>query len=154
MPVSRVLPVIRRLHAADLAPDVVVLLLTAAGPGATPAAVTKPYLDGAMLLAAWQGEQVVGILGLDVSGSTATVRALAVDPAHRRHGLGRALLHAALEQSRLPLAAETDREAVGFYRACGFDINDLGERYPGVGRFRCMLSRAADGQGPRSHSSR
>jgi hypothetical protein len=32
--------------------------------------------------------------------------------------------------------AETDREADGFYRACGFTVHSLGEKYPGVERFQ------------------
>jgi ribosomal protein S18 acetylase RimI-like enzyme len=143
------------LDAAELTPDVVALLLTAAGPGATPALATEPYLNGATLLAARRCDVVVGVLGLDAPhGSTAAVRALAVDPHHRFAGIGRALIHAARGPTVLTLIAETGSEAVGFYRACGFEVADLGERYPGVRRFRCVLPRAAAGQGPRSHSSR
>ena len=36
------------------------------------------------------------------------------------------------------LIAETDQEAVGFYRKCGFKVESLGELYPGVERFRCV----------------
>jgi hypothetical protein len=35
------------------------------------------------------------------------------------------------------IEAKTDRDAVGFHRQCGFAVPSLGERYPGVGRFRC-----------------
>lgn len=35
------------------------------------------------------------------------------------------------------LDAETDADAVDFYRRCGFAVESLGERYPGVERFRC-----------------
>lgn len=35
------------------------------------------------------------------------------------------------------LSAETDAEAVGFYRSCGFTVRSLGEKYPGTERFLC-----------------
>lgn len=34
--------------------------------------------------------------------------------------------------------AETDQHAVEFYRRYGFSISSLGEKYPGVERFRCI----------------
>jgi ribosomal protein S18 acetylase RimI-like enzyme len=146
---------VERLDPADLAPGVLVLLLAAAGPAATTAAVREPYLRGATLLGARRGSRAIGVLGLDAGrGSTTTILALAVDDAYRRQGLGRALVHAALIHTSLPLVAETDSDAVGFYRACGFDVADLGERPPGVRRFRCVLARTSDGQGSRSHRSR
>jgi hypothetical protein len=37
------------------------------------------------------------------------------------------------------LEATTDSDAVGFYRRSGFKIESLGEQYPGVERFRCVL---------------
>lgn len=136
---------VERLDATDLTPEVVALLLAAAGPGATPRAVVEPYQQGATLLGVRRGDSVVGVLGFDRDGaSRATVRALAVDAAHRRAGHARALVHAAGALTGLPMVAETDRDAVGFYRACGFDVTDLGERYTGVRRFRCVL-RASTG---------
>lgn len=36
------------------------------------------------------------------------------------------------------ILAETDRQAVEFYRKYGFSIASLGEKYPGVERFRCV----------------
>jgi ribosomal protein S18 acetylase RimI-like enzyme len=35
--------------------------------------------------------------------------------------------------------AETDEEAVEFYRNIGFSIQSLGEKYPGVDRFKCTF---------------
>lgn len=40
------------------------------------------------------------------------------------------------------LIAKTDAEAAGFYRCCGFAITSLGEVYPGVERFDCVLTAA------------
>lgn len=35
------------------------------------------------------------------------------------------------------IIAETDDEAVGFYRKCDFEVNNLGEKYPNVIRYEC-----------------
>jgi ribosomal protein S18 acetylase RimI-like enzyme len=35
------------------------------------------------------------------------------------------------------LVAETDDDAVEFYRRCGFIINSLGEKYPDIVRYEC-----------------
>jgi hypothetical protein len=40
------------------------------------------------------------------------------------------------EQIRVGLA-ETDADAVGFYRRCGLAVTSLGERFAGIERFRC-----------------
>ena len=40
------------------------------------------------------------------------------------------------------LNAETHRDAVDFYKRLGFDIESLGEKYPGVERFWCTLRQS------------
>lgn len=35
------------------------------------------------------------------------------------------------------MIAETDKDAVNFYKKKGFKITSLGEKYPGVERFKC-----------------
>lgn len=85
--------------------------------------------------------RLVGSLGLEIAAPGAAIlRHIAVFPAYRGRGIGRQLIAHALARFRLHhLTAETDREAVGFYRRCGFSITSLGERYPDVERFRCVL---------------
>ncbi|GAA0394735.1 hypothetical protein GCM10008933_26940 [Paenibacillus motobuensis] len=39
------------------------------------------------------------------------------------------------------IIAETDQDAIGFYSKIGFEIHSLGEKYPGVERFQCILSK-------------
>lgn len=65
---------------------------------------------------------------------------IGVDPAQRRRGIGSALIAGAV--SRLAcaeLCAQTDEDAVGFYRACGFSVVSLGEKYPGCVRYLCRF---------------
>ncbi len=44
----------------------------------------------------------------------------------------------------LPIVAETDRSALGFYVALGFTMTSLGEKYPGVERFLVRLAASDD----------
>jgi ribosomal protein S18 acetylase RimI-like enzyme len=84
-------------------------------------------------------EEIVGCLGLSLGDAgQATIRHIAVALPRRRHGIGTALIcHAAKIFALSRLCAETDRDAVAFYRRRGFAIQSLGETYPGVERFHC-----------------
>ena len=86
-----------------------------------------------------RGAVVLKLIG-DVS---AEILSIAADPAYRGQGVGRALITCAAENlSGRALHAETDDEAVGFYRKCGFTIKNLGEKYPGIVRYHCILSQS------------
>jgi len=83
----------------------------------------------------------IACIGLQPEGrDEAEITSLAVLPDWRRQGFARALVFGACEQLGLrALEAETDADAVEFYRAIGFAVESLGERYPGAERFRCRL---------------
>lgn len=64
---------------------------------------------------------------------------LAVDRSYRRKGIGRRMLNAiAGELKPQKMQAETDHEAIQFYRSCGFSIESLGDIYPHTIRYRCV----------------
>jgi ribosomal protein S18 acetylase RimI-like enzyme len=70
--------------------------------------------------------------------SIAELLHIAVRPSERNKGLGREMIQAIVKALGITqLFAETDGESVGFYRHCGFSIESLGEKYPGVERFVC-----------------
>ena len=63
-------------------------------------------------------------------------------PAVRGTGLGRRLIEAAIGRAGpASVRLETDNDAVGFYRRCGFSVTSLGEKFPGIERFECRLAR-------------
>ncbi|XEC94322.1 GNAT family N-acetyltransferase [Paenibacillus tarimensis] len=68
----------------------------------------------------------------------AVILHVAVDHKYREKGIGRKLIDEIISLHDIrTIEAETDKDAVHFYRACGFSVRSLGEKYPGVERFLC-----------------
>ena len=84
-------------------------------------------------------QTVVGAIGIDhAKKNRSVISHIAVHPNFRGQGIGRALIDEACLQLQVTgIEAETDGDADGFYRACGFDVVSLGEKYAGVERFLC-----------------
>ena len=83
----------------------------------------------------------LGMIGCEqLQVREARIRHIAVDPTEQRGGLGRLMVEAAVQELGFHvLRAETDSDAVGFYAACSFNVESLGEKYPGVERFECTF---------------
>jgi ribosomal protein S18 acetylase RimI-like enzyme len=89
-----------------------------------------------------QAGELVGVLGYERHElGQATIWHIAVRPDARGQGVGRAMIRWLVETATMTsVTAETDRNAVGFYRRLGFLITSLGELYPNTERFRCHLA--------------
>ncbi|MFJ8090658.1 GNAT family N-acetyltransferase [Lysinibacillus sp. NPDC095746] len=85
--------------------------------------------------------EVVGCIGIEfLSPKRCEIKHIAVSLDHRGIGIGSKMINFVLEKYSLSLMfAETDKDAVNFYKNYGFKITSLGEKYPGVERFRCIL---------------
>ena len=96
--------------------------------------------------ALFDGAIPVGVVGLEMTSlGCGHIRHIAVIPEAQRSGLGRRLIDGIRERASLrELSAETDADAVRFYERCGFTVRSLGERYPGVERFRCWWVATLD----------
>ncbi len=83
--------------------------------------------------------QIVGIVGFHIdSNDRMTLRHIAVQPEARGAGFGRGMILELLHQfNPVSIEAETDEEAVEFYRSIGFRIESTGEKTPGTERFTC-----------------
>ena len=88
-----------------------------------------------------RGEKT-GIIVLGQSGPAAQILGIAVSDAHRRRGTGRRMIHQVMASERLErIEAQTDDDAIGFYRRCGFDEERMVIDYadgPTV-RYNCSL---------------
>jgi ribosomal-protein-alanine N-acetyltransferase len=84
-------------------------------------------------LSAREGDVLVGYAGLARAGSDAEIHTLAVDPAHQRRGIGRALLRAVLDHAvgaTVFLEVRTDNEsAIRLYRSEGFVVVGIRRGY-------------------------
>lgn len=85
--------------------------------------------------------RTVAVVGIRrVGGGKAELLHIAVQPTERGSGYGRTCVQQLVHFGEIQeLFAETDSDAVGFYRQCGFEITPLGEKYPGRERFFCRL---------------
>ncbi|MBN1649139.1 MAG: GNAT family N-acetyltransferase [Spirochaetales bacterium] len=80
-----------------------------------------------------------GLIGIKNDGKgLIEICHIAVAENMRKQGIGRNLIHEIIRQTRcITLYAETDDDAVNFYRKCGFVIKSLGEKYSGIVRYYC-----------------
>jgi ribosomal protein S18 acetylase RimI-like enzyme len=101
-------------------------------------------LPNRRLYGAAENGELAGCIGIECrSPEEMEIRHISVAPDARGKGFGHAMIKAVQEKLQPNvIVAETDREAIGFYRSIGFDIQSLGEKYPGVERFSCRLGKA------------
>ncbi|MDP1393593.1 GNAT family N-acetyltransferase [Lysinibacillus capsici] len=87
-------------------------------------------------------QDLVGCIGI-VKGeeNRCEIKHIAVSPVFRGKGIGREMIRYVEEHHAFSsIYAETDQDAVIFYKNLGFHITSLGEKYPGVERFGCLLT--------------
>ena len=94
---------------------------------------------GHTIFVALNNKKVIGIIGIDYTATPYWwILHIAVHPDYRKQGIGRGLIDGTAEKLSLKsVALETDQDAVGFYRACGFTAVEIQSRWPGVRRYRC-----------------
>ncbi|MGC4107780.1 MAG: GNAT family N-acetyltransferase [Thermomicrobiales bacterium] len=124
------------------------ILASATGAG-TPEAATAVIAElreaaDAAIYGAYVDRALVGSYGIRRDGMANTIALIAVDPDHRKRGIGRAMLTDALRRSgKRPLTAETDEEGLPFYKACGFKL--VGRRVHPSGTVRYRIGWHAPG---------
>ena len=98
------------------------------------------YCNGdATLLGAWLFGRVAAVLGYRETGSAVEIVHIATAPEYRGRNLARQLVgHLRRMFPAVAIIAETDDEAVGFYRRCLFSVTGAAA-VDGVARYRCTL---------------
>lgn len=74
----------------------------------------------------------------------AEIKGIAVSISHRQMGIGRKLIEFAFQVLRIKaLLAETDDDAILFYKHCGFEAVEVVKYYEGkkYRRYECMLEK-------------
>lgn len=82
---------------------------------------------------------MVGCIGIEfVCSNKCEIKHIAVFPNKRGKMIGSKMIKYICDTYSLSfIFAETDKDAVEFYRKYGFEITSLGEKYPGTERFLC-----------------
>jgi ribosomal protein S18 acetylase RimI-like enzyme len=96
-------------------------------------------IEGHYLFVTSDADKITGVIGIDITAPPhGWILHLAVHPDCRKQGIGRSLISQVVEKFKLKsVALETDQDAAGFYRACGFTAVEIQSKWPGVHRFRC-----------------
>jgi ribosomal protein S18 acetylase RimI-like enzyme len=135
-----------RATTIDHSPAIAGLLALATGDDQRLQQVIQRYRDDpAALLVEVAQHDTVGVIGYAVGASDITLLHIATAPHARNTGVGTQLVEAMRRAvpAGLPIVAETDRDAMGFYAVNNFAITALGEKYPGVERFQFHLRAPA-----------
>lgn len=106
-------------------------------------ALLSKYLDDSdktlYLYKAGKNGVPVGVIGFHNQGNgISEILHIAVDTDYRGHGIGRTMISEAVNQlGYISLVAQTDKDAIDFYRSCGFHIRSLGMLNSETQRFLC-----------------
>lgn len=126
-------PEVERLLARAMFPD----------PGRVRRRLEEYRTDSARRLFAWvEGGRPVSAAGVRQHGEEVEVLHLGTAPGQEGRGHARALLHAvAAHLGAARMVAETDDDAVGFYRRASFEVVPAPPR-GGQRRYRAVLTRS------------
>lgn len=84
--------------------------------------------------------KIVGLIGISIVKNKIIIKHIAVEKNMQRTRLGENIVKKLLiDYPSFYIEAETDKDSVGFYRYLDFQITSLGEKYPGVTRYKCIL---------------
>ena len=73
------------------------------------------------LYGCYRHDELIGIAGVRVHNQAIEITDIAVQENMQQKGIGRKMVEYLAGKYHLPLIAETDDDAVGFYRQCGFE---------------------------------
>lgn len=97
-----------------------------------PEVLHNGFDNSLLTLAAYEGEQILGIIRVVGDGYTIVfVQDILVLPEHQRKGIGSALLKAVLDQYRhvrqIELATDCTPKTIAFYKSMGFqELSEIG----------------------------
>lgn len=98
----------------------------------TPEALRKGFENSLLILAAYEGDQLLGIIRVVGDGYTIVwIQDILVSPNQQRKGIGSALIQAVLERfshvRQIELATDNTPKTIAFYRSQGFqELSELG----------------------------
>ena len=132
-----------QIHFLSIPDDLPKLIKTAIG-NPTPDKVhhiLNSYKDpDHALLGCFIDKQLIGVIGFQIVAGTGIIKHIAVEEAHQKQGIGKALITEVLNEFIInSLEAETDEDSVDFYRNCDFIITPFEGPYGK--RFKATIDR-------------
>ena len=73
----------------------------------------------------FSNEKIIGVISTQETDKTVEIIGIAVDTKKRRSGIGTKLIDYVKDKSSKPIIAETDSDAVVFYKKYGFNIKEV-----------------------------
>ena len=85
--------------------------------------------------------EVLGVCGVEIRSNWVEIYNIAVAPNARKRGIGSSMITALQNKFKMAIKAETDDDAVEFYRKCGFTIESFIKTYNAgeYQRYNCVL---------------
>ena len=90
----------------------------------------------------FSNEKIIGVISTQETDKTVEIIGIAVDTKERHSGVGTKLIDYVKDKSSKPIIAETDNDAVMFYKKCGFDIEEkiVSKSNVSYSRYVCTLN--------------
>ena len=88
-----------------------------------------------------ENDEVLGVCGVEIHSDWVVINNIAVNFSARKHGIGRAMIIAIQQKYQITVEAETDDDAIEFYRKCGFETEGFVKTYNDgeCQRYKCIL---------------
>lgn len=86
--------------------------------------------------------KIIGVISTQETDKVVEIIGIAVDSKKRHSGIGTKLIDYVKDKSPKPIIAETDNDAVMFYKKCGFDIEEkiVSKSNVSYSRYVCTLN--------------
>ena len=90
----------------------------------------------------FSNEKIIGVISTQETDKTVEIIGIAVDTKKRQSGIGTKLIDYVKDKSSKPIIAETDSDAVMFYKKYGFDIEEkiVSKSNISYSRYVCTLN--------------
>ncbi len=90
----------------------------------------------------FSNQKIIGIISIQETDKTVEIIGIAVDTKERHSDIGTKLIDYVKDKSQKLIIAETDSDAVMFYKKCGFDIEEkiVSKSNVSYSRYVCTLN--------------
>jgi len=115
-------------------PSIIALSIGKLTPGKLKQVLDSYNTPNHHLVGCFKDNKLIGVIGFGIQGATGKIKHIAVSLDYRLQGIGKALINQVIDNFQLQIfLAETDDDAVDFYKKLGFACQSFeghyGKRY-------------------------